>query len=306
MDNQLHEIVNRSWQKGAGYDAAFNEESCENRLAIPIEHMLETSGPELAGITVVVNGDNRFPAFMGEAVAEDGTTPTVRALHKRFGNRVTTIVDREWGNNAGSAHALNIGWQRAAQNPNVSHIFSWNTEMALSGSDLRRMRQFMAEHDLEVCGQLRQGYDDPAYPTRRLFQNTATMYRLSLLQEVDGFDPWCDGNDGATIQIEGLGKVVIAGMDDQDAFARAVAMRMLAAGRELPCADDVPKWGMVGVDNPAAWQTVFPNDPARQKMFDDKIARQLAVFKIRVARRLPHLSFEAYLELLWQHMHLGA
>ncbi len=290
---KLHSIVIRAWQKGAGYDEKPLTQAFESRLVRPIELMLHTSNSDLNRIVVVVNGDDRFPSFLGENIAEDGSTPTVRMLRHHFGEQIDVIVEKNWGNNAGSATALNTGWQYAARNPEVDHILSWNPEMALTGHHVAQMRYHMNEHWLEICGYLREGHWER--PQFGLFQNTGAMYRLSTLQEVDGFSEHTNGNDGITIETERLGRVTRAGMDDQDFLAHVTAVR----------GGEVPRIGMIGRSDPAPWQTQFPDDPDRQEMFDIKVERQYAVLREWVTMRLPGQTLEQYLGRVFRNMYIG-
>ena len=289
-----HSIVIRAWQRGAGRPGvAFDQPAFERRLGRPIDLMLRTSDHKLARIVVVVNTDRRFPDFIGETVVHDGLTPTMRELKARFGDAIDVLADPEWGNNAGSASALNAGWRHAAHCADVSHILSWNPEMALTGHHVERMRHHVYEHNLEICGYLRRGYWER--PVFHLFQNTAAMYSTSALKEAGGFDTRCDGNDGTTIDIDGLGRVTLAGMDDQDLLLRLTKAR-----------GEVPRIGMVGRRDPAQWQRHFPEEPERQKAFDIKIRRQYAVLRAWTHIHLPQMSLEDYLDLVFQAMFDGA
>ncbi len=290
---KLHSIVIRVWQKGAGYNGKPLTETFESRLIDSIGLMLLTSNNDLDRIVVVVNGDDRFPDYLGENIAGDGSTPTVRALRHHFGDRIDVIVEKNWGNNAGSATALNTGWRYAIRNPEVDHILSWNPEMALTGHHVAQMRYHMNEHWLEICGYLREGHWK--LPVFNLFQNTAAMYRLSILQEVNGFSEHTNGNDGVTIETEHLGRVTRAGMDDQDFLAHVTAVR----------GGEVPRIGMIGRSDPAPWQTRFPDEPERQKMFDIKVERQYAVLREWVAMRLPGQTLEQYLGRVFRNMYIG-
>ncbi len=290
-----HSIVIRAWQKGAGHEGVtFSEKGFISRIVKPIQLMLRTSNSDLGRIVVVVNTDQRFPDFLGEAMAEDGTTPTMRALKSAFGGDIDILSNMNWGNNAGSATALNSGWRYAAQNPEVDHILSWNPEMALTGHHVAQMRHQMYEHFLEICGYLREGWWER--PQFALFQNTAALYRLASLQEVGGFDERCNGNDGQTIETERLGRVTCAGMEDQDFLLQLTKRRD----------GNVPRIGMIGRSNPAPWQRRFPDDPERQKMFDIKLERQYAVLRSWAAFHRPDMALEEYLGHVFREMFIGS
>ena len=290
-----HSIIVRSWQKGAGHpEIPFKQRSFDTGLRASLELMLKTSNSDLARIVVVTNTDQRFPKVLGEAVGDDSMTPTMRALKDVFGSDIDVLSDAGWGNNAGSASALNIGWQHAAASPETSHVLSWNPEMALTGHHVAMMRHFMYEHCLEICGYLREWHWER--PQFGLFQNTAAMYRIPTLQEVVGFDPRCDGNDGATIETEAFGAVTLAGMDDQDFLLRLVKAR----------SGDIPRIGMIGRSNPAPWKTQWPDDPVRQQEFDIKVARQMSVLRAWSTLHLPHMTLEEYLGQVFREMFIGS
>lgn len=290
-----HAIVIRSWQKGAGSpNVPFKTKEFDTGLRAAIELMLKTSNSDLERIVIVVNADQRFPNFLGEVMDEGGTTPTMRAIRNTFGSDIDVLSDSQWGNNAGSASALNVGWHHATKYPEVDHILSWNPEMALNGQHVAMMRHFMYEHWLEVCGYLREWHWER--PQFGLFQNTASMYRLTTLQEVDGFSTICDGNDGATINIGSFGEVTLAGMDDQEFFLRLVKAR----------SGDMPRIGMVGRNDPAKWQTAWPDRPDRQLQFDIKVARQMAVLRTWANRHFPGMPLETYLGRVFREMFIGS
>lgn len=293
-------IVCRWFQIGAdltgkdGILKPFYEQDFEARLAAPLRRFMSAMGSEVKSIIIVSNSDNRFG--LGEGVDEHGQTPTVRAIHRAFRKEVDhgfirTIIDPLWGNNAGSAHALNCGWELAVKQEGATHILSWNPELQMTEGLLARMLAHMERHALDFVGAYRQGY-------WRLYQwllaqNTACLYPTQVLQSLNGFSPEnCDGNDKATIEVPGIGKVALAGMDDFD-----LALRF---AKTFDC---IPRWGMIGRADPFLWDINFAPDSTRAKLLQMKIARQPIVMEKLVARHFPDVSYHDFMDKFFAHRH---
>ncbi len=293
-------IVCRWFQIGAdlphrdGYLKAFNPQDFETRLAAPLRRFMRTMGSEVKSIVIVSNGDNRFG--LGEWIDPRGSTATVYAVRHVFANEVAngfirTVVDPLWGNNAGSAHALNVGWELAAKEDGATHILSWNPELQMTGGLLARMLAHMERHALDFVGAYRQGYW--RLYQWQLAQNTACLYPTYVLQSLNGFSSEnCDGNDGTTVEVPGIGKVTLAGMDDFD-----LALRFAKTF------DRTPRWGMVGRADPFLWDINFAPDSDRAKMLRAKIARQPIVMEQWVARHFPGVAYHDFMDTFFAHRH---
>ncbi len=293
-------IVCRWFQIGAdlfckdGYLKAFNATDFETRLAAPLRRFMRAMGSEVKSIVIVSNGDNRFG--LGERVDPHGLTPTVYAIRNAFREEVAqgfirTVVDPLWGNNAGSAHALNVGWELAAKEDRATHILSWNPELQMTGGLLARMLAHMERHALDFVGAYRQGYW--RLYQWQLAQNTACLYPTEVLQNLNGFSHEnCDGNNGATIEVPGIGKVALAGMDDFDLALRFATLF-----------DRIPRWGMVGRTDPFLWDINFGPDSDRAKLLQAKIARQPIVMEKWVERHFPGIAYHDFMDNFFAHRH---
>lgn len=293
-------IVCRWFQIGAGLPGEdgiikpFNPQDFETRLAAPLRRFMRAMGSEVKSIVVVSNADDRFG--LGEGLGEHDQTPTVHAIRQAFREEVAhgfikTVVDPIWGNNAGSAHALNIGWELAAKEDSATHILSWNPELQMTEGLLARMIAHMERHALDFVGAYRQGYW--RLYQWQLAQNTACLYPVPVLQKLGGFSHEnCDGNDGATIEVPGIGKVSLAGMDDFD-----LALRFAKTF------DRIPRWGMVGRADPFLWDINFAPDSDRAKLLQAKIARQPIVMEKWVARHFPGVAYHDFMDSFFAHRH---
>jgi hypothetical protein len=289
-------IVIRWFQAGCGYSDSkyggepklFDEADFEARFARPLRTFLSSAGSEVKCIVVVSNGDTRFG--LGELVNTEGETTTSIAIRRTFPREVESgflsiVIDDEWGNNAGSAHALNTGWRLATdQDERIDHILSWNPELQMTGSILARMLTHLERHYLDFVGVYRKRYW--LLYQWRLAQNTACLYPVKVLRRVNGFSAGnCDGNDRATIAVPGIGSVTRAGMDDFD-----LALRLwLSIGRP-------PRWGMVGRADPFLWDVDFTPGTARAIMLQQKIARQPSIIEAWVNRHFPDQSFSSVMD----------
>lgn len=280
--------------KQNGVIKEFNWNDFEARLAQPLAHFMRTAGSDVKSVTIVSHGDHRFGS--GEAIGADGQTATTRAIRQSFSNEIAsgflrTVIDTEWGNNAGSAHALNIGWELATKIDRTSHVLSWNPELQMTGWILARMLAHMERHALDFVGAYRQGYW--RLYQWQLAQNTACLYPIETLCNLNGFsDENCDGNDRATIEVPGIGKVTLAGMDDFD-----LALRFAKAF------DQIPRWGMVGRADPFLWDINFAPNSDRAKLLQAKIARQPIVMEKWVERHFPGVPYHDFMDSFFAHRH---
>lgn len=294
-------VICRWFQIGAGFPQKdgqvkqFDMKDFEIRLAAPLHRFMKSMGSEVKNIVVVSNADTRFG--LGEATGVNGYTPTERALCNTFPNEIANgflhvIVDHEWGNNAGSAHALNTGWKFATEISNAtSNILSWNPELEMTEGILARMFAHLERHGLDFVGAYRQGY-------WRLYQwaiaqNTACLYPVEVLRRGNGFSPEnCDGNSGTTIEVPGIGKAILAGMDDFD-FALRLSKVL----------GHMPRWGMVGRADPFLWDINFVPNSERAKLLQTKIARQPIVMEKYVAHHYPGISYNSLLDEFFANRH---
>lgn len=293
-------IVCRWFQAGTGLTdkggavKPLNMQDFEIRLAAPLRRFMRAMGSEVKSIVIVSNADGRFG--LGEGIDEYGKTPTVHAVHHAFREEVEhgfirTTIDPLWGNNAGSAHALNCGWELAAKEDGATHILSWNPELQMTEGLLARMLAHMERHALDFVGAYRQGYW--RLYQWQLAQNTACLYPVEMLRKLSGFSAEnCDGLDRQSIEAPGIGKVTLAGMDDFD-----LALRFAKAF------DRIPRWGMVGRADPFLWDINFTPDSDRAKMLQAKIARQPIVMEKWVARHFPSVPYHEFMDSFFAHRH---
>lgn len=292
--NWNYATIVRFFDPGAEIRKPWNEKDFHDRFVRPVDLFLRSCSSEMQQLVVVSNGDTRFP--LGEAVDQEGLTPTMRAIRKTFPiectlGQITLVLDKEWGNNAGSASALNLGWQTAVAAKQVNYILSWNPEFVLSGHLVSRGLHHMEQHNLAVTGFYRRRWWER--PQWAVNQNTASLWEVSLLQSVDGFSVDCDGNDASKVVIPGTGELAqLAGMDDFDIMLR-VAKR---TGK-------FPRWGMVGRSSPSVWQIDFPPGSERAEMLRIKIARQYSVMQEWAKKHFPDVEFVHLMDSFFSHLH---
>lgn len=284
--------VIRTFQAGSGITKEWNPASFEKSVRAPIAAFLASAPPEQKRIVIVSCADKT--SSLAEAVGDDGKTPTVRAVEAAFPDEVkyrtiTTVLDPDWGQNAGSASALNVGWRSLEDDINL--VLSWNPDFHLSGHVLACGLDHMQRYDLPICGFYRKRWHERSQ--WNFFQNTATIYRLALLREHGGFSRRCDGNEGETIDVGGT-KVRLAGMDDLYLY--------LTVCRNLGRA---PLWGMYGIMAPSDWEVDFPDDPTKQAMFDEKVARQLLVMRAWAKEIFPDVPFGQLMDTIYAAQRQG-
>lgn len=295
-------VVIRWFQAGCGFPdpkqngapKLFDEEDFETRLVRPLRTFVSSRDASVKQIIIVSNGDSRFG--LGEHIDDAGETATMMALRRTFPDEIRDglihiLVDREWGNNAGSAHALNLGWRSAVDQEEISYILSWNPEMAMTGGILARMLSHLEQHNLDFVGVYRKRYW--LLYQWRLAQNTACLWSVETLQSINGFSPEnCDGNDRRTITVPGFGVVTRAGMDDFDLALRC----WLTQGRPL-------RWGMVCRADPVLWDVDFVPDDPRSTMLQAKIARQPSIIEAWVEHHFPGERFSEVMDTFFAEGH---
>jgi len=283
-------VITRSFQIGTGgRGRKFDAKVFACKVAIPIIKLLRFE-EIVEKIIVVTNGEsgNRLAENM-----EDGRTPTITALEETFPREISSgkihgHICRNWGPNSGSAIALNEGAEIARQS-NVEWIMNWSPEIDMDGYLMSQALNFAERRELLVVGFARERWWEK--PQWNVVQNTAAMWQLSLLGEIGGFAPECNGA-GEIITLSEFGEVPIAGMEDFHAMLRAMKARKNI------------RWGMVGRENPLRWDTSFPSGSERERLHLIKVARQYAVMKIWTAQIFPELSFESMMGRLFSFYHL--
>ena len=184
-------IVVRSFQGGAGISRDWNPDEFDRGVRVPVAEMIRTAPPALQGFVFVSCGDTSSP--LCEAVDRDGKNHTLRALDAAFPEYVRsgymkTLLCTDWGQNAGSAAALNVG---VSAIDDASHMLSWNPDFKLTGHTLASGLDHLRRFNLQICGFYRKRWYERFQ--WGLFQNTATVYDLDLIRQNKGFSVRCDG-----------------------------------------------------------------------------------------------------------------
>ncbi|MFZ3032081.1 MAG: hypothetical protein WA082_03525 [Candidatus Moraniibacteriota bacterium] len=264
--------ITRSFQPNKTFET-FEQDKFDQGLATSVRQLLATRPSELAGIIVVSCGDQSSSAK--EQVINSGdkdkiATPTTAAVQRAFPDEVSsgfiqTIVCEDWGQNYGSATALNEGVS-LARSLGATHHLMWSAaEIRLTGHQLCEMIEHSYRFDLKLTGFARNGWSE-----RRqwLFvQNTIALWNDELLTSVNGFNRCCNGDGVTTVETKEFGAVPLAGMEDYHLYLRACILN----GAPIP-------WGFVGTRHPVKWDTSakLPGSPEYERNVE-KIARQALV-----------------------------
>lgn len=253
--------VTRIYQPGATRDS-YNRATFQSAGA-SLQRMLDSA--LVQRIVVVINCDPRSP--LSEPLDVDGIPATQHALVTAFARemrrgRLVVHHQETWGANPGSARALTSGCGHAVAD-GADAVLVWSTELAVDPSHVQRALEHLRRNDLACVGFLRQRWQERL--VWQLPQNTGVIYRSDLLEESGYFSPECDGDAGHTLELPEFGAVPLAGMED----AHLLLRRLKAAGGL--------RWGMVGRDEPLAWNTDFPPGSRRALDHAKKVARQESV-----------------------------
>lgn len=277
--------VTRSFQGGATFDS-FDVTKFNKGVVGPIQKLLSTAPPELAGIAVVscAEAGSKYAEEVRPGIDETDTerTPTIHFLHEAFpeevkSGRIVPVLCKDWGLNAGSANALNAGIT-VARKHDAGNVLLWSPEIDLSGHMLTEMINHMDQHALKLVGYMRNRW------YQRLqwafAQNTCALWNVDILKMIGDFNPTCNGDGITTISTPEFGEVPLAGMEDLEAYFRASA----ALGEFV-------RWGAVGMRHPAVWNLALKVSGTRE--YDDnakKIARQGLVMDEYAKRVFPNLE----------------
>lgn len=282
-------VVTRSFQAGTGGESGkvFDEKVFDQKVAQPIANLLRFS--EVVGnIVVVTNGEANNK--LAEIIGDDNKTPTVRMLEKKFpteiqSGKIIPHICKDWGNNPGSATALNEGLILSP----TPWSMCWSPEIEMDGYKITSALNLAEKNNLFVVGFLRKRWWEK--PQWNVVQNTACIWNIKLLESVGYFSSDCNGTGEKVTTLE-FGDVPLAGMEDFHAM-----LRMMRAHRgEF-------RWGLVGRRNPLHWDTDFIPGSERELNHLKKVARQYLVMQAYADKIFPREKFENLMDEFFSVRH---
>lgn len=285
-------IINtRSFQ--GGKDAGnFDHQKFIKTVADPIRKLITNHLEVIDRIVVTTNGE---PGNKLAEVVENGKTPTMIALEKNFPDEVirgiiVPCLCADWGQNPGSATALNVGLEIAVAN-NAKWLLNWSPEMEIDGYLINEATVLAEQRCLKVVGALRQSWWDK--PQWNLPQNTIALWSVPMLAGIGGFAAECNGT-GEKIYTPEYGEVPLAGMEDFHAM-----LRIMKADPENF------RWGMIRRPEALVWDTNFEPGSEREKNHLIKVARQYNVMKSYAGKIFPEVPFNTLMDRFFARYHLG-
>jgi hypothetical protein len=278
-------LITRSFQSGAGKGVEFDDIYFESNVVKPIKNILTFKN--IKQIMIISNGDQRIN--FSEALLDKNRTPTITAFEIHFANeirsnRIICHTSTNWGENPGSATALNEGIEIARKE--TDWVLLYSTEIKLNENIIADAFCQAKKNKLAVIGFLREYWQQRIQ--WQVVQNTAAIWNIPSLLKVDLFAQECNGM-GETIYLEPYGDISIAGMEDFHAM-----LRMLKNDFNF-------RWGMIGQDNPLPWNVNFEAGSQREFSHNKKVARQEIVMKKYAKQIFPDLTFEQVMEKLYKH-----
>jgi hypothetical protein len=268
-------VVIRSFQPNADHQS-FNLDYFKNNVEIKIRKLLNVKC--IKKFIIISNGDTN--SQFSEKLDNNGLTPTCSAVYASFereirNNTIGVHICSNWGLNPGSATALNEGIQ-IAEKENCKWVLCWSPELVLDENRISNGLELISKMELDSLGFLRELWWEKTQ--WNMVQNTGAIWKIETLKKVNYFDDICNGT-GETISIDGMGKVLLAGMEDFHAL-----LKIYSASKHF-------KWCMYGLSEPLKWVTDFGGDKEREKRFNQKVARQFGVMKEYVKRLFPSADF---------------
>jgi hypothetical protein len=283
-------IITRSFQARAGKDGKkFNEKFFAKKVAKPIEKLIHYKN--VKKIIVVINGQ---PGNRLAEIVTDNKCPTLSYLWKYFPKEaekgiIHPHICTNWGDNPGSATALNEGMKIAKQD-GAEWLLNWSPEIEMDGFLIHEAFLLAEQRSLDVVGALRESWWER--PQWAVAQNTSALWHVETLSKIGGFDRECNGT-GETVYTPKHGDVPLAGMEDFHAMLRLI--------RDTP---DF-RWGMVKRTEPLKWNTDFEPGSEREKNHLIKIERQYAVMQAYARQIFPGISFKKIMDIFFARLHLG-
>ena len=272
-------VIIRSFQIGAGRGKVFNQSLFKKSVCTQIKNILTYD--LFDKVIVLTNGDTSTE--LGEATDRQNRTYTSKAIEEAFKNeinkkRLFVHTCNNWGENPGSATALNEGITLSRNFSSNTFLFIWSPELNIDYDKIACAIRVINDFNLEVVGFLREKWQEKIQ--WQVIQNTAALWRVSSLIEINGFDPKCNGSEGEVISLEKFGNVRIAGMEDFHAMLRLLKIRPTFL------------WGMVGSSDPLIWDTNFKPGSERERNHLIKVKRQYLVMKKYAEVIFPEYSFD--------------
>lgn len=314
LSNNTVATICRTWAPGD----SFNWDRFRQNVAMPIIEIMKSSSVDM--VVPVICGDLSLD-FAEKPV--NRVFRTVKAFEQMFsdliGKKIFPLVIHEgWGQNIGSTQAINQGILEARKYGDPEWVMPYSPDLLIANTDIDRALRFAEGKELAFVGFLRERWEE-----RRVWamaQNTGTIYRTSVIDEIGGFNPRCDGrNEHIEITIKGP-----APIPELDAFYssnQGVNFQALVAGMDdayLQFNLFVKKgfflrWGMVGKESPHPWKVYSGPDAERTKNQAIKICRQSEVTRIYCEELLPDQFagdinkdqvFEEFMNMFFSNCHM--
>ncbi len=276
----------RSFQAGTGENGKlFDEYLFEKKVQNPIRRLFQTTKTVIGDLIILVNTEIGNP--LAEIIDSNGKTPTQIAFEKSFPNEITSgkiVVHlcKKWGDNPGSATALNTGLE-IANNNNAKWVLIWSPEIDLDGDYVETALEYAKEKNLAVVGVLRERHWER--PQWKVPQNTVALWNLKTLLSVKGFSESCNGV-GKKVLTKEFGEVPLAGMEDFHAMLKLLSND-----------NDPFNWGVIGRKKPLKWNVDFGGERERRHL--EKVARQYAVMEAWANEIFPNIQFEKIMDNLF-------
>ncbi|MCD4762129.1 hypothetical protein K8R32_04195 [bacterium] len=273
-------VGTRSFQAGKNAETFNKKTFAKNEKAVKNLLLIE----EVEKLIIVTCGGGKF----AEIPNAEGVLPTVANFQKAFpdeveNKRLILHVRVNWGNNRGSATALNDSLS-IAKKMGAKWTMNWSPEIECDSHLIYEALTHAERYNLFVVGALRQNWWER--PQWAVPQNTFAIWDTKILSSplVKGFASECNGT-GETVTTKEYGEVSLAGMEDFHA--------MLKIMKNNP---ETFRWGMIRRLIPLKWDTNFKEDPKRELAHLKKIARQPKVMKKYAEKIFPNIPFKELMD----------
>lgn len=270
--------VTRSFQAGKNAETFNKNIFAKNEKAVKNLLLIE----EVEKLIIATCGGGKFT----EIPDINGVLPTVASFQKAFpmeveSGRLILHACVDWGDNRGSATALNDGLA-IAKKLGAKWVMNWSQEIECDSHLIYEALTHAERHNLLVIGALRQNWWER--PQWTLPQNTISIWDTEILSSIKGFASECNGT-GETVTTKEYGKVSLAGMEDFHAMLRIM--------KNNP---ESFRWGMIRRLTPLKWDTDFQEDPKRELAHLKKIARQPLVMEEYAKKIFPDIPFKELMD----------
>lgn len=272
-------LITRTFQQNKNIDN-FNENIFIEKFYKPLKNMIESNLFNKVFILINTDKNNDYCEY-----TNNGVSPSeffIKKYFKEYIYMIDIINVEDWGDNVGSSYALSIAAKKA-YNENFNFIMNWSSEMIISKEKLYSTFDYIKNNDIDVIGFLRNHWWIKYQWS--IAQNTAAIWNINSLKEVDFFSKQCDIIQKKIIS-DTFGDTPLLGMEDFHSMLQLIKIKDF-------------KWSMSCSNEPIFWN-YKSDDPKLNFLNERKIFRQEQVILYYIESFFPEIDPYIFLETFFR------